>query len=120
MTSDNCIEFFGKASISYVIASQYSKLCCILAAYKVLENLDAIALPYPLKKVSMGTLGVVSHSLFPSIPVPHFLCPFFGRTIRTAVEDTVDFSSMTNTAAVTGMLAAFLEGPERSIPALSY
>jgi hypothetical protein len=67
----------------------------------------------------MGTLGVVSHSLFPSTPVPHSLCPFFGRRIRTAVEDAIDFSSMTNNAAATGMLAASLEGPERSFPELA-
>ena len=33
--------------MSYVIASQYSKLCCIIALYKALENLDAIALLIP-------------------------------------------------------------------------
>jgi hypothetical protein len=51
----------------------------------------------------MGTLGVVSNSLLLSTPVPHSLSPFFGRTIRTAVEDAVDFYSMTNNAAATVM-----------------
>ena len=67
----------------------------------------------------MGTLGVVSHSLFPSTPVPHSLCPLFGRTICTAVEEAIDFYSMTNHAAATVMLAASLEGPERSFPELA-
>ena len=50
----------------------------------------------------------------PALPVP-----FFGHTIRTAVEEAIDFSSMTNTAAATVMLAASLEGPERSFPELA-
>src|SRR5260370_14605255 len=34
----------GAGSTSHVITSQFSKLCCIDALYKALENLDAIAL----------------------------------------------------------------------------
>jgi hypothetical protein len=35
---------FGAGSTSYVISSQFSKLCCIDALYMPPENLDAIAL----------------------------------------------------------------------------
>ena len=67
----------------------------------------------------MGTPGVVSHSLLPSTPVPHSLCPFFGRTLRTAVDDAIDFYSLTKNAAATGMLVASLEGLEPSFPELA-
>ncbi len=33
----------GTVSKCYVVASKYSKLCCTIALYKVLEHLDAIA-----------------------------------------------------------------------------
>jgi len=44
MNSGQSHLIFGTGSTGCVTTSQLSKLCCINALYKPLENLDAIAL----------------------------------------------------------------------------
>src|SRR2546428_55654 len=47
---------FGTGSISSVMTSQLSKLCCTNALYKALENLDAIAVDVSLKRLDSEAL----------------------------------------------------------------
>ena len=75
--------------------------------------------PLPFEEGVHGNPGSCEQFPLPFNSGPALPVPFFGRTIRTAVEDAIDFSSMTNNAAATGMFAASLEGPERSFPELA-
>ena len=47
---------FGTGSISSVMTSQLSKLCCTNVLYKALENLDAIALDVSQKRLDSEAL----------------------------------------------------------------